>query len=313
MSVGRANHARGGLVFRAPGSPYNGAMPNTPRISSCRQPPRGLLILAAVAGLLVPAPLLLAAPATPATAGDAGTAAAADQATLTASEIVARTHAAAGGAAWLRAGSNIMRGHATLCRDGRPEACVTADRYEMYRIYPTDLRQAHAGSGKFRLDAWVGDRLLFQTAFDGERSYDQNGPVSGARAASDEGSGFGFSAIRFALAEGFRVERMLDDQVEGHPCYIVRVTDPAGQTTTFGIARADYSIRSAAWLSPRGWHQRLYSDFYRVGPGGFLQPGRVRHYYEGVKSIDIRWTSAEIGTPIADEVFVLGPRRAATP
>lgn len=224
----------------------------------------------------------------------------------TAREIVARAHVAAGGQAWLRAGTNVMRGTATLCRDGRPEACVTADRYTMYRVYPTELRQAHAGSGKFRLDAWAGDRLLFQTAFDGERSYDQTGVVSGPRAQTDEGSGFGFSAIRFALEEGFTVERLVDDQVEGRPAFMVRVTDPAGQTTLFGIDQADYSILSAAWLSPRGWHQRLYSDFYRVGEAGFLQPGRVRHYYEGVKSVDIRWTSAEIGTTIPDETFVLG-------
>ena len=239
--------------------------------------------------------------------GGLSLAAGADPGALGARDIVARAHAAAGGEAWLKAGSNIMRGHATLCRDGRPEACVTADRYEMYRVYPTGLAAAHAGSGKFRLDAYVGDRVLFQAAFDGERSYDHNGMLSQPRAQSDEGTGFGFSAIRFALEDGFRVERLTDDQVEGRPCFTLRVTDPSGQTTLFAVDQADYSIRSAAWQSPRGWHQRLYSEFYRVGgEGGFLQPGRVRHYYEGVKSVDIRWTSAELGTEIPDDTFVLG-------
>lgn len=231
---------------------------------------------------------------------------------LTAADIVARAHQAAGGQAWLKAGTNVMRGTATLCRNGRPDACVTADEYVMYRVYPTELAKAHAGSGKFRLDARVGGRVLFQTAFDGEQSYDQNGVVPGPRAQTDEGTGFGFSAIRFALEPGFRLERLVDDQVEGHPSHFVRVTDPSGQTTLFGIDARDYSIRSVAWLSPRGWHERIYSDFYRVGAGaeggkdGFLQPGRVRHYYEGVKSVDIRWTSADIGTPIPDATFVLG-------
>jgi len=234
-----------------------------------------------------------------------GLSALADSEPLTARTIIERAHAAAGGAAWLNAGTNVMRGHATLCRNGNPQACITADRYEMYRVYPTELKKAHAGSGKFRLDAYKGGKLLFLTAFDGERSYDQNGPVPGPRAATDEGTGFGYSAIRFALAEGFTVARLTDDQVEGHPAYFVRVTDPSGQTTVFGIDQADHSIRSVAWQSPRGWHERLYSDFYRVGAGGFLQPGRVRHYYDGVKSVDIRWTSAEIGTPIADATFVI--------
>ena len=220
--------------------------------------------------------------------------------------IVSQAHEAAGGEAWLEAETNVMRGHATLCRDGKVNACVNATRYEMYRVYPRELGKAHAGSGKFRLDAYMGDKLLFQTAFDGERSYDQNGPVAGERAASDESSSFGFSAIRFALQEGFRLEALLEDQVEGRPCHFIRVTDPSGQATLFGIDEQDYSIRSAAWQTPRGWHQRIYSDFYRVGE--FLQPGRVRHYYDGVKSVDIRWTSAEIGVPIPDETFVLGQK-----
>jgi hypothetical protein len=227
---------------------------------------------------------------------------------LTARQIVERVHAAAGGKAWLEAGTNVMRGEATLCRDGDPERCVHADRYEMYRVYPTELKQgAHAGSGKFRLDAHAGERLIFQVAFDGERSYDQNGPVPPERASNDEASAFGFSAIRFALQPGFAVERLTDDQVEGRPCHFVRVTDPTGTRTVFGIDQSSYAVRSAGWQTPKGFHQRLYSDFYTVGDGRFVQPGRVRHYYDGVKSVDIRWTSAEIGAPIPDAMFVLGP------
>jgi hypothetical protein len=226
---------------------------------------------------------------------------------LTAVQIVERAHAAAGGHAWLAAGTNVMRGYATLCRDGDPARCVHSDRYEMYRVYPTKLEHgAHAGSGKFRLDAYAGDRVLFKVAFDGERSYDQNGPVPPERASSDEISAFGFSAIRFALQPGFSVERMTDDQVEGHPCYFVRVTDPTGTRTLFGIDQQTYAVRSAGWQTPKGFHQRLYSDFYKVG-GHFVQPGRVRHFYDGVKAVDIRWTSAEIGRPIPDATFVLGP------
>jgi hypothetical protein len=226
---------------------------------------------------------------------------------LTARQIVERAHAAAGGSAWLAAGTNVMRGEATLCRDGDPARCVHADRYVMHRVYPTDLAEgAHAGNGKFRLDAFAGDRLIFQIAFDGERSYDQNGPVPPERASSDEASAFGFSAIRFALQPGFEVERLTDDQVEGQPCHFVRVTDPTGTRTVFGIDQSNYAVRSAGWQTPKGFHQRLYSDFYTVGDGRFVQPGRVRHFYDGVKSADIRWTSAEIGEPIPDAMFVLG-------
>jgi hypothetical protein len=226
---------------------------------------------------------------------------------LSAAQIVERAHAAAGGQAWLAAGTNVMRGHATLCRDGDPQRCVHSDRYEMYRVYPARLEHgAHAGSGKFRLDAYAGDRVLFQVAFDGERSYDQDGPLPPERASSDEMSAFGFSAIRFALQPGFTVERMTDDQVEGHACHFVRVTDPSGTRTLFGIDQRTYAVRSAGWQTPKGYHQRLYSDFYKVGEH-FVQPGRVRHFYDGIKTVDIRWTSAEIGQPIPDATFMLGP------
>ena len=225
----------------------------------------------------------------------------------TARQIVERVHAAAGGAAWLEAGTNVMRGDATLCRDGDPARCVHADRYVMYRVYPTELAHgAHAGSGKFRLDAYSGEQRLFEVSFDGTRSYDQDGPLPPERAASDETSAFGFSAIRFALRPGFEVERLTDDAVEGRPSYFVRVRDPSGTRTLFGIDRQDYTVRSAQWQTTRGWHMRLYSDFYRLEGSGFLQPGRVRHFYDGVKTVDIHWRSAEVGQPIPDSTFVLG-------
>jgi hypothetical protein len=190
---------------------------------------------------------------------------------LTARQIVERVHAAAGGQAWLEAGTNLMRGEATLCRDGDPQRCVHADRYVMYRVYPTELAHgAHAGSGKFRLDAHAGERLLFQVAFDGTRSYDQDGPVPPERAGSDEASAFGFSAIRFALQDGFSLERLTDDQVDGHPAHFVRVTDPTGTRTLFGIDQATYAVRSALWQTPKGFHERVYSDFYRIGETAFV-------------------------------------------
>jgi hypothetical protein len=227
---------------------------------------------------------------------------------LTARQIVERVHAAAGGAAWLAAGTNVMRGDATLCRDGEPARCAFADRYVMYRVYPTTLAHgAHAGSGKFRLDAYSGDRLLFQVSFDGERSYDQNGPLPPERASSDEMSAFGFSAIRFALQPGFEVERLTDDEVEGRPSYFVRIKDPSGTRTLFGIDKEHFYVLSAQWQTTKGWHLRQYSEFYQLTDSRFLQPGRVRHYYDGVQTVDIHWRSAEIGEPIPDSTFVLGP------
>jgi hypothetical protein len=223
----------------------------------------------------------------------------------TAQQILQYAAESAGGDDWLYAETNVMEGHATLCRDANPAKCVHADRYVMYRVYPREVKAAHAGTGRFRLDAESNGRPVFRLSFDGTRSYDQNGPVPPGKAADDEANAFGFSAIRFARTPGYAVERLTDDDIEGRPCFLVRVTDPSGQYTLFGVDREDGSIRYAAWKTPRGWHHRLYSDFYWVLDPGFLQPGRVRLYYDGLKAVDIRWTSASINRPLEERLFVL--------
>ncbi len=215
-----------------------------------------------------------------------------------AEEIIAYATIAAGGKHWRLAETNIMRGHATLCRDGRPAACVQADHYQMWRQYPRDISDPHAGTGKFRLDAFSGDQVLFQASFDGEHSWTHQGRVPDNQAREDQQSNFGFSAIRFAGRDGFPVERLVDDLIDGHACYAVRVGDPAGGSTLFWIDQVTGMIRAAAWPTPRGFHQRVYSDHYRVDPPGFQQPGRVRLYYDGVMTADVYWSEASIDEPI---------------
>lgn len=231
---------------------------------------------------------------------------------LTARAIIERAHDAAGGAAWRRAVTNVMRGNATLYRNGSIVETAYADEYVMYRVYPLQVGAAHQGTGQFRLDARAQGKVLFQTSFDGERSYDHNGPLPADRARSDEANAFGYSAIRFALEPGFKLERLADDDVEGLPCYFVKVTDPSGSWTVFGIDQKEGLVRSAAWNAPKGFHQRIYSEYYRL-KSGFMQPGRVRLYYGGAKEVDIRWTSATIGEPIDPATFVLAKQAEARP
>ncbi len=219
---------------------------------------------------------------------------------LDARAIMQRATDASGGDAWRLAKTNLMTGNATLYRDGRG---VYADRYEMRRVYPRQLSAAHTSTGKFRLDAYAEDKLLFTMSFDGERMYNQNGPLPEEQAAETAESNFGFSAVRFALGEGFSLARMADDQVAGHPAYFVQVKDPSGGKTLVGIDKQNWLIRSVGWQTPRGWHVRVYDNYYQADESGFMQPGHVRLYYDGVKTGDINWTNADINIELTDDVF----------
>lgn len=220
---------------------------------------------------------------------------------LTARSIMERATEASGGSAWLDARTNLMTGDAMLYRGGKG---MHADRYEMRRVYPAELPAAHTNTGQFRLDAYASEKRLFAISFDGEQMYDQNGPMAPEKAAELAASSFGFSAVRFALDERFTLQRLADDQVEGHPSYFVQITDPSGGKTLVGVDIESGLIGYVGWQTPRGWHHRVYSSYYRL-ESGFMQPGRVRLYYDGVKTTDINWTSATLNVDLPDEVFRL--------
>jgi hypothetical protein len=235
--------------------------------------------------------------------GFGGMACAQDLDVLTARSIMEQATLASGGEIWVNARTNVMTGDATVYRNGR---AMRADRYEMRRIYPTSLPDAHTNTGKFRLDSYSGERLMFAISFDGERMYDQRGPMPLEQAAELAASSFGFSAVRFALTDGFQLQREPDDQVEGYASYFVQVIDPSGGNTLVGVDQNSKLIRYVGWQTPRGWHHRIYSNYYRL-ESGFMQPGRVRLYYDGVKSADINWTRAELNADLPAELFRLGP------
>lgn len=239
----------------------------------------------------------------------AGSAVAAEDAP-NAREIMRLAHAAAGGDSWKRPETLHLTGHATLYNDGTAASRAEVPHYEMWRVFPAWSHAAHGANGKFRLDARKGDATLFQISYDGKDTWNDKGKVEQAAASREWSENFGFGIIRFALDEGFEVTRMADDQVEGRPAWTVRVADPGGAHTLFWIDQDDHTVRKVGFDTPRGWHERIYSDFYmvdvaRTEGGRFQQPGRVRLYYGGALVSDIRWTQAAIDAPIADGVFVL--------
>ena len=229
----------------------------------------------------------------------------ADSHALTADEVIAHAVDAAGGEGWKRPQTLMFEGTMIAYTDGYKDKAVVVDDYRMWRKFPAVSENAHAANGKVRFDAKVDGEILFQIAFDGTYSYNQDGLIGEAVAQKQWAAAFGFGIIRFADGEGFSTRRLADDQVAGHPCYLIEVTDPAGEKTIFGIDRKGYEIRMVGFDTPRGWHHRIYDDFAWHEEPKFRQPRHVRLYYQGRLTNDIRWPVFRINTPISDNIFVL--------
>jgi hypothetical protein len=225
---------------------------------------------------------------------------------LSARQIIERAHAAAGGPTWMRPRSLILIGKGSFWPKGVHADRIDVPDYRMWRVYPQASTDAHAANGMVRIDAKFADgKVYFQNAFDGVETFNQNGRVQGAQASREWSENFGFGIIRFALDPGFNLERLPDDSAEGRPMHVIRITDPQGSKTLFGIDRRDFQILWLGFATPRGWHERRYSNFYRKRGVDFTQPGLVRLFYDGIKQNEITWTDFELNRDIPASHFRL--------
>lgn len=222
---------------------------------------------------------------------------------MSARDILAAAHEAAGGADWRDVKSLYLEGYNIIRRADGSE--MLWDKYAMWREFSDSKVNAHAAEGKVRIEAWSGDQLAMLIAFDGETTYDENGPMPEEAAARAWASNFGFGAIRNALHEGWTQARLPDDLIDGVPAYMVVLTDPSGGKTTFGIRQSDFATVYAGFSTPRGWHERRYSHFFTVPGSSWVQPGRVRLTYNGIKANEAIWTKVEIGLAIDPSVFTV--------
>lgn len=179
------------------------------------------------------------------------------------------------------------------------------DGYSMRRVFRDTSGEAQPANGQVRFYIAREVEVFLSNTFDGKTAHYELGELARAheRHFAWENN-FGFEIIRVADGPGFSLRRLADDQIEGHPCHFIEATDRAGRKTTFGIDRGDYQIRSVSFDTEVGFHRRIYPDFRWAGEGkSFLQPHRVRIYFDGTKWFDIDWLSVEVDRPIPDAVF----------
>lgn len=221
--------------------------------------------------------------------------------TLNGAEIIAMAHEAAGGETWRKPGTLKLTGYNLIYGD-RP---VVWDRYAMWRVFSDEKSAAHAASGKVRIEAWSGDELALLIAFDGEKTSNQNGVMEDQSANAMWSNNFGYGAIRNALDEGWRQTRVQDRLIDGAPAYMVELEDPAGGETLFGIRQGDNAIVYVGFDTPRGWHERRYSEFFSKPGISWSQAGRVRLFYDGVKANEAVWTDFVVGEDVSPDTFVI--------
>ena len=223
---------------------------------------------------------------------------------LEAREIIERAYEHAGGDEWVNPTSLLMEGYGLFWRGS--EKFVRYEPYRMWRVFPDTKDQAHAADGMVRIEGLADGEVVFQIAFDGAVTYNQDGRLEDQPDSDRWASNFGFGVIRHALDDGYAVSRLPDDLVDGVLAYTVQITDPAGGTTLFSVRQEDFAVVRVGFDTPRGWHERIYSDFYRNEDGGWLQPGRVRLYYDGVKANEIYWTKFTVGEKFPIDTFQIG-------
>ncbi len=212
---------------------------------------------------------------------------------LSGAEIIRRAHDAAGGETFVRPGSLFLSGYNIIRTPDGDERLW--DRYAMWRVFAEEKPDAHEASGKVRIEAWTGEELALLLAFDGEHTWNQEGRMEDQGANAMWSANFGFGAIRNALDHGWTQERRPDDLIDGQPAFLVELTDPSGGKTLFGFRQSDYAILYVGFDTPRGWHERRYSHFFSLPGSDWVQAGRVRLFYDGVKANEAVWTHYAVG------------------
>jgi hypothetical protein len=228
---------------------------------------------------------------------------------MTARETVARALEAHGGELWANPGTLQLSGTAVFFDQNTGEVRSTSDDYRMWREMDVNRTSAHGAAGKVRIVAKDGERLIFEVGFDGETTWTERGIMPKAQADAYWATNFGFGIVRRALDEGFVLTFTPPRTVLGRQTQLVRITDPQGAETLFGFDEESGFITYLAFDTPRGFHERLYSDFVRL-ENGWVQARAITLLYDGIMSNTVFWEKTVVGEAI--EPWVFAPPAAET-
>jgi hypothetical protein len=225
-----------------------------------------------------------------------------------AAAILQRAVNVAGGDPWLNPRTLVMSGRAVFWGADGAEPKRTAEDYRMWRVFDPNRSAAHGAEGKVLIRAKSAGKTLFEVGYDGATTWTERGITPKAEADAFWASNFGFGIIRHAQKPGFKLDRVGDDDQGGHPIFKLRLTDPQGSQTLFGIDQQNYAIRTMEFMTPRGWHKRVYEDFVELKDPRWLQARKVTLFYNGVKQNEVYWNEVKVNAPIEEAMFQYRPK-----
>ena len=217
--------------------------------------------------------------------------------------ILLRAREAAGGDEWANARTLILSGHAVFYGAAGHKPTSSPDSYTMWRVFDPNRQAAHGAEGKVRITIKDRGRLFMDVGYNGTDSWNEKGIIPKQQADAFWASNFGFGIIRHAGKPGFEAQRLPDDAVDGHPSYMVELTDPTGTKSLFGIDRKTFAIRMVGFRTPKGWHVRTYQDFVKLDNPRWLQARHVTLYYDGRKANEVFWTRYLVNPEIDPTLF----------
>ncbi|QGN54458.1 hypothetical protein [Novosphingobium sp. Gsoil 351] len=224
--------------------------------------------------------------------------------------VVEQAIAVAGGVTWLSPTTLALEGTADFYAPNQAEPVSHADDYRMWRAMDANRTVAHGADGKVKILARAGTRTLFEVGYDGDTTWNDKGIAPKAEAEALWASNFGFGIIRQALKDGFKLENAPPRELAGHTLDMVRIVDPHGQATLFGIDRESHFIRYMGFATPKGWHERHYDDFVMLENPRWLQAREVTLFYNGIKANTVHWRTARVNAPLDAATFTVPARFA---
>ncbi|GAB4481081.1 MAG: hypothetical protein OHK0018_12480 [Erythrobacter tepidarius] len=216
--------------------------------------------------------------------------------------IVERAVAAHGGAVWLDPVTLELAGTATFYDPATGAVRFVADDYRMWRTFEEGRTAAHEASGKVRIIAKAGEKVIFEVGYDGQTTWTERGIMPRAEADAYWASNFGFGIIRSALEDGFALHHAPPREIAGRQSDIVRIVDPKGAQTLFGFDRESGFVTYMAFTTPRGFHERFYSDFVRLA-NGWVQARRVTLLYDGIIANSVFWRETRVNGEVDPALF----------